>query len=92
MSKPVSLFLVFFIFFVSCSSKNEIKFHEACSLTMNEGVEILVCDETRMKKVKSINSIYRDCEKFAYVLIADDKNKEYEGIKCKTSHGYEVIK
>jgi len=59
---------------------------------MNEGVETLMCDETRMKKVKSNNSIYRDCEKFVYVLIADNNNKEYEGIKCKTNYGYEVIR
>jgi hypothetical protein len=45
-----------------------------------------------LRKVKSINYENRDCEKFEYVTVINGVEAESEGIKCKTSYGYEVIK
>ena len=45
-----------------------------------------------LRKVKSINYENRDCEKFEYVTVINGIETENEGIKCKTSHGYEVIR
>ena len=51
-----------------------------------------MCDERMLRKVKSINYENRDCEKFEYVIVINGVEEENEGIKCKTSHGYEVIR
>jgi|TARA_B100000959_G_scaffold212975_1_gene224010 hypothetical protein len=86
-------FLFLSIVLASCSNKkNEIKFHEACSYKIINGEETLVCDEKRMKKIKSINGIKKsDCEQFKYVLIINDKIEKFIGFKCKTPIGYKVI-
>ena len=45
-----------------------------------------------LKKVKSINSKKKDCEKFEYLTIVNGNQIENQGIKCKTIYGYEVIR
>ena len=79
------------LIFVSCIKQN-IKFHEACNFKTIKGKEVLVCDERMLRKVKSINSENRDCEKFEYVSILNGQEIENRGIKCKTANGYEVIR
>ena len=49
-------------------------------------------NEKMLRKVKSINYENRDCEKFEYVTVINGVEEENEGIKCKTSYGYEVIR
>ena len=81
------------IILLSCNNnKQDIKFHNACNFKTIKGKEVLVCDEIMLKKVKSINSQKRDCEKFDYVTVINGKYTENQGIKCKTDYGYEVIK
>ena len=79
------------LIFVSCTKQN-IKFHEACNFKTIKGKEVLVCDERMLRKVKSINSENRDCEKFEYVSIINGQEIENRGIKCKTAYDYEVIR
>mgnify|MGYP001168354301 FL=1 len=84
---PLLISLVLF----SCVKQN-IKFHKACNFKTIKGKEVLVCDERMLRKVKSINYENRDCEKFEYMTVINGVEEENEGIKCKTSHGYEVIR
>jgi hypothetical protein len=84
---PLLISLILF----SCNKQN-IKFHKACNFKTIKGKEVLVCDEKMLRKVKSINYENRDCEKFEYVTVINGVEEESEGIKCKTSYGYEVIK
>ena len=90
--KLISFLLLFFLL-VSCSNKkNEIKFHEACSYNIIDGEETLVCDERKMKKIKSINGIKKsDCEQFKYALTINGNVKEFTGFKCKMVGGYEIL-
>ena len=84
---PLFISLIFF----SCTKQN-IKFHKACNFKTIKGKEVLVCDERMLRKVKSINSKNRDCEKFEYLTVIKGVEVENEGIKCKTPYGYEVIR
>ena len=83
--------LLIALIFLSCTKQN-IKFHEACNFKTIKGKEVLVCDERMLRKVKSINYENRDCEKFEYVTVINGVEEENDGIKCKTPHGYEVIR
>ena len=84
---PLLISLILF----SCAKQN-IKFHKACNFKTIKGKEVLVCDERMLRKVKSINSKNRDCEKFEYLTVINGVEAENEGIKCKTPYGYEVIR
>lgn len=83
--------LLILLIFLSCTKQN-IKFHEACNFKKLDGKEVLVCDEGMLRKVKSINSEKRDCEKFEYISVINGKEIENSGIRCKTAYGYEVIR
>ena len=53
---------------------------------------IVTAGSLKLRKVKSINSKNRDCEKFEYLTVIKGVEVENEGIKCKTPYGYEVIR
>ena len=79
---PLFISLIFF----SCTKQN-IKFNKSFNFKTIKGKEVLVCDERMLRKVKSINSKNRDCEKFEYLTVINGVEVENEGINCKTRYG-----
>ena len=88
----IKFFLLLLSLILFSCAKENIKFHKACNFKTIKGKEVLVCDERMLRKIKSINYENRDCEKFEYVTVINGVEEENEGIKCKTSYGYEVIR